>query len=62
MSNFESIRDNKSSMLLLQTMFFINLVTVDDADDATYLILVLKGSCVEERARGQSMKKILQML
>jgi len=42
-------------MLLPRTTFFINLATVDDADDAddaTRLILALKGPCVEERARG----------
>jgi len=42
-------------MLLPRTTFFINLATVDnadDADDATRLILALKGLCVEERARA----------
>jgi hypothetical protein len=47
-------------MLLPRTTFFINLATVDDADDATRLILALKGPCVEERARGQPMRKIPQ--
>ena len=47
-------------MLLPRTTFFINLATVDNADDATRLILALKGPCVEERARGQPMKKIPQ--
>jgi len=42
-------------MLLPRTTFFINLATeddADDADDATRLILALRGPCVEERARG----------
>ena len=59
-SNFESTRNNKSGMLLPRTTFFINLATVDDADDATRLILALKGPCVEERARGQLIRKIPQ--
>ena len=35
---------------------------MDDADDATRLILALKGPCVKERARGQPIRKIPQTL
>jgi hypothetical protein len=41
-------------MLPPRITFFINFATADNADDATRLILALKGPglCVEERARG----------
>ena len=54
--DIKSTRGNKSSILLPRTTFFINLATVDNADDATRLILALKGPCVEER--GQPIRKI----